>query len=128
MAPDPRSHQKITWCKALCPMPVLARRTPMSSYLGRLSLCSLPKNELLYSSSTRGRMDPAGLEPASATWTECYVPITPRALMQFPWRHTEWQGRGSQFCQACPKLEACGLGIRPSRCVSHEAQAHHKMP
>ena len=25
-------------------------------------------------------MDPAGFEPASATWTECHVPVTPRAL------------------------------------------------
>ncbi|SPE41145.1 hypothetical protein SBA7_150004 [Candidatus Sulfotelmatobacter sp. SbA7] len=25
-------------------------------------------------------MDPTGFEPASATWTECYVPVTPRAL------------------------------------------------
>ena len=32
------------------------------------------------SSSTRRRMDPAGFEPASATWTECCVPVTPRAL------------------------------------------------
>ncbi len=31
-------------------------------------------------SSTIGRMDPAGLEPASATVTECCVRFTPRAL------------------------------------------------
>jgi hypothetical protein len=68
---------KVTWCEALCPLSVLAERTAMSSYSRRLSLRSLPK---MNSSSTRGRMDPAGFEPASATWTECYVPITPRAL------------------------------------------------
>ena len=48
----------------------------MSSYLGRLSLCSLPKGN----SPPQTGVDPAGLEPASATWTECYVPVTPRAL------------------------------------------------
>lgn len=48
--------------------------------LGEIISAFSPPNELLCSSSTGGRMDPAGLEPASATWTECYVPITPRAL------------------------------------------------
>lgn len=41
-------------------------------------LCVLSPNG--NSSSTRRRMDPAGFEPASATWTECCVPVTPRAL------------------------------------------------
>ena len=49
----------------------------VSSYLRRLSLRFL----LEQSSPPRtGRMDPAGLEPASATWTECRAPIAPRAL------------------------------------------------
>jgi hypothetical protein len=42
----------------------------------RLSLHFLLKQKLLHI----GRMDPAGLEPASATVTECCVPITLRAL------------------------------------------------
>jgi hypothetical protein len=41
-------------------------------------LCVLSPNG--NSSSTGRRMDPAGVEPASATWTECCVPVTPRAL------------------------------------------------
>ena len=69
---------KITWCEALCPRSVLASRTAKSSYSGRLSLCVLSPNG--NSSSTRRRMDPAGFEPASVTWTECCVPVTPRAL------------------------------------------------
>jgi hypothetical protein len=40
-----------------------------------------PQNELPFLLLTRRRMDPAGFEPASATWTESYVPITPRALV-----------------------------------------------
>gem|GEM_PF-6554883 len=83
----------------------------MSSYSGRLSLHSLPKAN---SSSTRGRMDPAGFEPVSATWTECYVPITPRALAEFPQPRRRWQGLGSQLRQACAKLGPAGV---PAFCV-----------
>src|ERR1700675_1335995 len=61
-------------------MSVLARCTTNVKLLGEIISVFSPQKELLYSSSTRGRMDPAGLEPASPTWTECYVPITPRAL------------------------------------------------
>ena len=68
------------WCEALCPTSVLAPSRPMSSYLGRLSLCCLPQMTFFNSSFTSGRMDSAGFEPASATWTECCVPVTPRAL------------------------------------------------
>src|SRR5450755_4464256 len=41
---------------------------------------SLPSPLKSNFSSTTGRMDPAGFEPASATVTECYVPLTLRAL------------------------------------------------
>jgi hypothetical protein len=65
------------WCTALCPISVLAWLDAVSSYLERVSLRYLPKKGLLH--KTR-RMDPAGFEPASATWTEWCVAVTPRAL------------------------------------------------
>ncbi len=43
--------------------------------VGELSLRLSPQMRLLH----RWRMDPTGFEPASATWTECCVPITPQA-------------------------------------------------
>src|SRR5208282_6247532 len=46
--------------------------------LGEISLPSLPIRNF---SSTTGRMNPAGFEPASATVTECRVPLTRRALI-----------------------------------------------
>ena len=49
--------------------------------LGEIISAFSPQNELPFLLLTRKRMDPAGFEPASATWTECYVPITPRALI-----------------------------------------------
>jgi hypothetical protein len=79
MAPLVRSHQKHV-VQALCPFQVSVCCKPMSSHSGRLSLRSLPKMNFLFPLLTRRRMDPAGFEPASATWTESYVPITPRAL------------------------------------------------
>jgi hypothetical protein len=76
MAPDVRSHQK-RGVTALCPLSVLVRRSAKSSYLWGDYLCVLsPANSF----STDGRMDPAGFEPTSATWTECCVAVTPRAL------------------------------------------------
>ena len=46
--------------------------------LEEISLPSLLKRNF---SSTTGRMNPAGFEPASATVTECRVPLTRRALI-----------------------------------------------
>ena len=46
--------------------------------LEEISLFSLLKRNF---SSTTGRMDPTGFEPASATMTECRVPLTLRALI-----------------------------------------------
>ena len=46
--------------------------------LEEISLPSLLKRNF---SSTTGRMDPTGFEPASATVTECRVPLTLRALI-----------------------------------------------
>ena len=65
------------WCTALCPALVLALPNAVSSYLERVSLRCLSNKTLLHKIR---RMDPAGFEPASATWTECCVPVTPRAL------------------------------------------------
>jgi hypothetical protein len=65
------------WCTALCPTSVLALGAAVSSYLERVSLRYLPNKTLLHRIR---RMDPAGFEPASATWTECCVAVTPRAL------------------------------------------------
>ena len=48
---------------------------------GHYHLCAVsPKMTFFILPPTRGRMDSAGFEPASATRTECCVPITPRAL------------------------------------------------
>jgi hypothetical protein len=44
--------------------------------LGKIISAFSPQNEFLH----KRRMDPAGFEPASATWTERHVPVTPRAL------------------------------------------------
>ena len=66
---------KISWCSTLS-ISVLVKWMAESSYFRRLSLRFL----LMNFSSTKGRMDPAGFEPASATVTECRVSFTPRAL------------------------------------------------
>ena len=49
-----------------------------SSYFEEIIPVFSPQNEFL----PKGRMDPAGFEPASATMTECHVPITLRALSE----------------------------------------------
>jgi hypothetical protein len=64
-------------CNALCPTSVFALLAAVSSYLERVSLRYLPNRHLLHRVR---RMGPAGFEPASATWTECCVAVTPRAL------------------------------------------------
>ena len=53
---------KISWCSTLS-ISVLVKWMAESSYLRRLSLRFL----LMNFSSTKGRMDPAGIEPAFAT-------------------------------------------------------------
>ncbi len=59
------------------PILVLALLDAVSSYLERVSLRYLPNKAPLHKI---GSVDPAGFEPASATVTECYVSLTPRAL------------------------------------------------
>jgi hypothetical protein len=99
--------------------------------LGEIISVFSPQNELLYSSSTRGRMDPAGLELTSATWTECYVPITPRALSAVPvaaWEMARSKttilpgmcqiGRASQTRKAWSAYSTISLGM------ANEAQEH----
>ena len=75
--PECGAIEQIRSARALCPTTVLVNGNLVSSYLRRLSLRFLLAGS---SPPQTGRMDPAGLEPASATWTECCAPIAPRAL------------------------------------------------
>jgi hypothetical protein len=75
MAPVVRSHEEITWCKHSVQLQYWSGGQ-QCQVTGEIISAFSPQQKFLH----KGRMDPAGLEPASATWTECYVPITPRAL------------------------------------------------
>src|SRR5208282_4402484 len=68
---------RITWCK----------HSVHHQYWTPHALCQVTWGDYLCLFSPtepnpprKGRMDPTGFEPVSATWTECYVPVTPRAL------------------------------------------------
>ena len=80
MAPVVRSHQKLRGASTLSISSIGMLQTNVKS-LGEIISVFSPQNELPFLLLTRRRMDPAGFEPASATWTECYVPITLRALV-----------------------------------------------
>ena len=86
---------------ALCPLSVLGWQGAKSSYLGRLSLCFLPERNFF---STDGRVDPAGFEPASATWTESCATVAPRARAKSLGRRAGWQVSNRQFRFACAEL------------------------
>src|SRR5713226_2118989 len=77
MAPDIRSHRKSRG----------AKHSVHPQYWTDDALCQVTWGDYLCVVSPTepnppqvGRMDSTGFEPASATWTECYVPVTPRAL------------------------------------------------
>src|SRR5437867_11385091 len=83
-------------------------------------------------------MDPAGFEPASATWTECCVPVTPRALSgvsvlvhvgwvpklggnQVPWAALR---AGSRLCHSTGAIPTSRKSARcgaPGRCCHNSA-------
>src|SRR3989442_7289245 len=79
MAPVVRRHQKLRYASTLSISSIGMLQTNVKS-LGEIISAFSPQNELPFLLLTRKR-NPAGFEPASATWTECYVPITPRALI-----------------------------------------------
>ena len=54
------------WCLALCPFSASGRPSGKSTLLGEIISVFSPERNFF---STDGRMDPAGLEPASATLT-----------------------------------------------------------
>jgi hypothetical protein len=91
------------WCTALCPISVLALLDAVSSYLERVSLRCLPNKTLLHKIR---RMDPAGFEPASATWTECCVAVTPRAL-----KRVFLMPRGTARWSVIIFVRLCRIGI-----------------
>ena len=73
----------------------------MSSYLGRLSLRSLP----IKGPSTEWSVDPAGFEPASATVTECRVAITLQAQKECPGCRGRLQGFELELSGSVPNRD-----------------------
>lgn len=79
MAPEPGAINHVVRC-TLSKTSIGLATYHVKLLQGIISAFS-PKMKLILHSR---RMDPTGLEPAPATWSECYVAITPRAHLESP--------------------------------------------